>query len=364
MKNIRYTPFLPSLTRLLGVLILVFGFSACKEKTEPVPSGQSSVYRKDAGLLMEYLAKQGNHVNRALESGIKAEDLVFRFTDNTAVIDLRSHTAYLRLHIPGSQNIPFERLDFALLQNAQAFRYREIVLVCENGRQSAYTAALLQQAGVTHAHWLEGGISSWNTAFPKPANAPATLVSASVTSTQPNALPLFNTAFLLREDILNERIRQLFREGKAAYSFQRIQATPIKQILVFYGTSAEFAHGFPAGSIHLNSEMGKLNAEQLSVLPADQSLLVLATNPEKAAALTAGLRLLGYKAQFMANDSYGEAPIPTYSNRFPVAGYLADQTPGQLPASPQAASAAGKDSDAKPKSVILKPVNNPVPEGC
>jgi len=364
MKNLRQTIFLHSLTRYLGVLILISGLSACKEETESVPSGQSSAYRKDAGLLMEYLAKQGNPVNRALESGIKAEELLFRFTDNTAVIDLRSRTAYLRLHIPGSLNIPFNRLDFALVRNAQAFRYREIVLVCENGRQSAYAAALLQLAGVTHAHWLEGGMSSWNTAFPKPAHAPSTLVSASVTSTQPNALPLFNTAFLLREDILNERIRLLFREGKAAYSLQNMQAASMKPILVFYGTSAEFTHGFPAGSIHLNSEMGKLNAEQLSVLPADQLLLVLAANPERAAALTAGLRLLSYKAQFMADERYGNAPVPNYSNRFPLAGFLADQTHGQIPASPQAASAAAKDSDAKPKSIILKPVNNPVPEGC
>lgn len=355
--------------------LLVSGLTGCKEKAETGVAVKSSAYVRDAALLLEYFGKNGNPVNQAEKAGVDAADLVYRFTDNTAVVDLRSHTDYLRLHIPGSVNIPFDKLYFAYLQRNQAFRYREIVFVCADGQQSAYAAALFRMAGVAHASYLEGGISSWNSALPQPTYPGITPGGDAVSSTTGtvHSLPLIPSSVLRRDEMVQDRIRTLFREGLFKFSTRTSEQLPAKAKVqyVCYGTTADFAAYHPGNSLLIDITKGITTKNDLEVLDPSAPILVYGQHAGHAAYLTACLRLLGYQATYLSGGmlSLNNAPdglkaLKVSAHRFPLVGFLAAEYPGSVPAQQNTRGSGSSDPSKAPKQVILKPVNNPAPEGC
>ncbi len=74
-------------------------------------------------------------------------------------IDVRSESAYQKLHAKGSLNLPLHTLyDQRHILPKEG---KEIVLICSGGRASGVGYSYLQHYGFFNIHRIEGGIEGW-----------------------------------------------------------------------------------------------------------------------------------------------------------------------------------------------------------
>jgi len=83
-------------------------------------------------------------------------------TDPPRIVDIRRPAAFRRGHIPGSDNIPFDRLpeQIETLEDAD-----HIVTVCPHGQASIQAARLINSYEGTQSARVEsmhGGLTEWN----------------------------------------------------------------------------------------------------------------------------------------------------------------------------------------------------------
>jgi rhodanese-related sulfurtransferase len=79
-----------------------------------------------------------------------------------AIVDIRTAVAFSRVHIPGSENVPFEELPQRVAEFGDADR---IVTVCPHGKASVKAAWLFQSAESTDdaaIQSLVGGLDAWD----------------------------------------------------------------------------------------------------------------------------------------------------------------------------------------------------------
>lgn len=79
-----------------------------------------------------------------------------------ALIDVRSPAEFDSGRIPGSYNIPLDRLDEAAATLAGASR--DLVVVCQSGQRSQQAQRQLLAAGAERVHVLDGGLQAWEEA--------------------------------------------------------------------------------------------------------------------------------------------------------------------------------------------------------
>lgn len=80
------------------------------------------------------------------------------------MVDLRQPTDYATGHIPGSINMPAEKIDrqfrkFRAMQEAQ----RNVVLISEDGKLARDFVARLCKKNIDRVWYLQGGIQAWTT---------------------------------------------------------------------------------------------------------------------------------------------------------------------------------------------------------
>jgi rhodanese-related sulfurtransferase len=77
------------------------------------------------------------------------------------IVDIRSPAAFARGHIPGSENVPFERLPDRVEEMADA---DHIVTVCPHGKASVQAARLIASFEGTadaRVESMAGGMDAW-----------------------------------------------------------------------------------------------------------------------------------------------------------------------------------------------------------
>lgn len=81
--------------------------------------------------------------------------------DDERIVDIRSPDAYRRGHIPGSENVPFQRIPDEVASFADADR---IVTVCPHGKASVQAARLVASYEGTDAtvQSMAGGLEAWD----------------------------------------------------------------------------------------------------------------------------------------------------------------------------------------------------------
>lgn len=79
------------------------------------------------------------------------------------VIDLRGAEDYARGHLPDSRNIPLEQFE-ARAGEIDKLKDAPLILICQNGANSAKACGQLQKLGFAKVHSLAGGIIGWRTA--------------------------------------------------------------------------------------------------------------------------------------------------------------------------------------------------------
>lgn len=80
--------------------------------------------------------------------------------EDGVIVDLRDKSEFRKAHIPGSRNIPNDRLDDRM-QELDEHKDKPIIVVCKMGQQSGAAVEKLKKAGFTRAVRLKGGISQW-----------------------------------------------------------------------------------------------------------------------------------------------------------------------------------------------------------
>ena len=73
-----------------------------------------------------------------LEEGLER----FRSTDGAILLDVRTKEEYVGGHVPGSKNVPLDRLDAAKLEKG-----RPIFVYCHSGARSARACGILEELG-------------------------------------------------------------------------------------------------------------------------------------------------------------------------------------------------------------------------
>jgi rhodanese-related sulfurtransferase len=76
------------------------------------------------------------------------------------VIDVRTPAEYAAGHVPGSYNVPLDRVGEALPALREVAGQREVALICATGSRSLNASAQLAKAGVT-APSVTGGLAVW-----------------------------------------------------------------------------------------------------------------------------------------------------------------------------------------------------------
>ena len=105
-------------------------------------------------LLIRSIAKKGG-------KKINAQDLInLTNQDKVKLIDLRSTADFDDGHITGSINIPYANLDDRV-HEIKKYEGISLVLICENGSQSANAGEKLQNLGHKDTLILSGGINNW-----------------------------------------------------------------------------------------------------------------------------------------------------------------------------------------------------------
>lgn len=79
-----------------------------------------------------------------------------------ALLDVRSPAEFETVHIPGSHNIPLDRLDDAADKLTDTAR--DVVIVCQSGQRSQQAQGKLLAAGAGNVHVLDGGLQAWEQA--------------------------------------------------------------------------------------------------------------------------------------------------------------------------------------------------------
>lgn len=83
--------------------------------------------------------------------------------EQALVVDLRDNNAFTQGHILGAKNIPHTRLGQDV-QELVKFKEKPIILVCDMGRMSPASGALLRKQGFTKVYLLSGGLQAWRSA--------------------------------------------------------------------------------------------------------------------------------------------------------------------------------------------------------
>jgi len=81
--------------------------------------------------------------------------------ENAVVVDVRSESEFKKGHILNSTLLPLSKLKNNELGNLEKEKETPIIVVCKTGMTSNQACQMLQKAGFSNIHNLQGGIAQW-----------------------------------------------------------------------------------------------------------------------------------------------------------------------------------------------------------
>ena len=312
--------FTSSFTVIFGGIILFAGCKNSIPEQKNIPTDSTTVadsvsIANDTRLIIQDLAANGDYVNsREFPSLIKASAVMESMNKNILIIDLRQSHMYVQGHIKGSVNKKFEELPGYFETGIKPFEYDKIVLVCEDGQISSYTASLLRLMGYGNVYAMRWGISSWN----KNAAGNAWLSGLSskyesqlekTTNEKPVAktMPELKTGLTAGADIAAARFKSVFAEGtgQVLVTSDEVFAHPEKYFIMNYERKDKYDDAHIPGAVRYKPAATLGFIEEMSTIPADKSVVVYCGTGHNSGFATAYLRLLGYDAHTLKYGNNG-----------------------------------------------------------
>jgi len=267
-------------------------------------------------LLLKELEEGGDYVNSLqYPSLIKASLVNEGLTGKNLIIDLRTAAKFAEGHIKDAVNKKFEELPTYLETGIKPFEYDKIVLVCDDGQVSGYTASLLRLRGYGNVYSVRWGMSSWNKKFAESGwlsglSGKYEQALDTVTARKPavNEMPLLSTGFGTGKDVSDAMFKKLFAEGTAnvLITADEVFSDPSKYFVINLERKDKYEDGHIPGAVRYKPEGTLGFPEEMATIPTDKTVVVYCGTGHNSAYATAYLRLFGYDARTLkyGNNSF------------------------------------------------------------
>jgi rhodanese-related sulfurtransferase len=303
------------------LLITLFSTGCSGDKTAKAPQSDSAavtvpvVVDTETQLLLKDLADNGDYVNsREFPSLIKASVVYEGLGPGQLVIDLRSPLSYQQGHIKGAVSKRFEDLPGYFETGIKPFELDKIILVCDDGQISSYSACLLRLMGYGNVYAMRWGMSSWNRDLAEKGwlkgisgKYESGLEQAAHEKPVAVEMPVLKTGLTAGPEISEARFKSLFAEGtdRVLVTADEVFANPQQYYVINYERKDKYDDGHIPGAVRYkpNATLG-LTAE-MSTIPANGAVVVYCGTGHNSGFVTAYLRLFGYNARTLKYGNNG-----------------------------------------------------------
>lgn len=314
MNKLRVIPLIFTLFTLL-----IAGCSGNK-KAETGSSDSTAVavnvsIDNETQLLLRDLADNGDYVNsREFPSLIKASIVFENLGGNILIIDLRSSQLYTEGHIKGAVNKRFGDLPAYFEKSIKPFEKDKIILVCEDGQISSYTASLLRLMGYGNVFAMRWGMSAWNRKYAedgwlKGISGKYESGLEQITHEKPVAtgMPFLKTGLGTGAEISAARFKHLFDEGvdKVMITADEVFAKPRNYFVINLERKDKYDDGHIPGAIRYKPNATLGITEEMATIPADRTVVIYCGTGHNSGFATAYLRLFGYDARTLKYGNNG-----------------------------------------------------------
>jgi rhodanese-related sulfurtransferase len=312
---------------LVAIFILpgVILFSGCNSKTgekKPEVTVKADAPAKavsigsETALLLKELEGSGDYVKSKLfPSLIKASVVNESLGQNILIVDMRPVPDYSSGHIKGAVNKKFEDLPGYFETGIKPFGFDKIVLVCQDGQESSYTACLLRLMGYGNVYAMRWGMSAWNPEYAgkgwlggvsgKFENRLEKEVHERPVSA---GMPELKTGLAAGPDIAASRFKALFAAGTAdiLVTADQVFSDPSKYFIINLERKDKYDDGHIPGAVRFKPEATLGFAEEMAAIPYDKTVVVYCGTGHNSGFATAFLRLFGYDARTLkyGNNSF------------------------------------------------------------
>lgn len=295
---------------LVLLLFITTLLSSYKSKAQDSLNASNSEFE----LLVQYLEASNNFINSELAPAIVlASEIKDNLKNNKyLVLDIRSESWFDYGHIKNAKNIKAEELLNYFENDIKPEEFDKITIVCYSGQSAAYYAGLLRLAGYNNVFNLKWGMSSWAEEFATNIwlkNSKSTYIDK--LETTPNEmpevdnLPILNTGKTTAEEILKERVKEVFAKPYKEFIVKVDSAftSPNSFYIVNYVNEENHNFGHIKGAVRYQPNTSLSSASNLYSLPTNKNILVNCETGFSAAYAVAYLNILGYKASNLAYGS-------------------------------------------------------------
>lgn len=283
---------------------------------------QQSKSVDETRILADFFEKDRDYVHGGPAFVMTAQTLrtnLLTKPDKQHLIDIRSPEAFKRGHIKGSVNVAFKDV-YKHVKGIPAKSYENIVLISFAGQETGYAVSLLRAAGYPNAVSLKWGISSWAYVFAEDAwlrNISSVRVkefvfTPSPSKNSPAALPVIKTGKTTPQEILEDRIQKLFRDGcepvmlKNCCLFKDCRCEGEFYVVNYWPTDLYQKQGHIPGAVNYppDEKPFKTTTHLATLSPSKTNVLYCFTG--QTSAYVAGyLRILGYDARSLLYGANG-----------------------------------------------------------
>ena len=266
-------------------------------------------------LLLEDLKENGDYVNsNVYPSLIKASIVHESIGQNNLVIDIRSENQYSDGHIEGAINRKFEELPGYFENEITPFKFDKIILVCEDGQVSSYTASLLRLMGYGNVYAMRWGMSAWNDTYSKQQwlnNVSAKYESQLEKSTNEHppaiGMPELNTGMSTGEEIGGAMFRKLFEEGSApaVITSDELFSSPLDYFVINLERKDKYENGHVPGAVRYKPKATLGFPREMATIPSDKTVVVYCGTGHNSGFAVAYLRAFGYDARMLKYGNNG-----------------------------------------------------------
>jgi rhodanese-related sulfurtransferase len=311
---------IPACFLILPVALWIAGCGSNKSgpnisKPDSVAISETLTIDKETELLIKDLADNGDYVNsREFPALIKASVVHENLGNNMHIIDLRSPQIYAQGHIKGSVNKRFEDLPSYFETGIKPFEYDKIVLVCEDGQISSYTASLLRLMGYGNVYAMRWGMSSWNKSIAEKswlkglsANHESELEKTANERLPAQTMPLLNTGLTSGAEISASRFRHLFEAGSGniLITADEVFNNPQQYYIINYERKDKYDDAHIPGAVRYKPNATLGFPSEMASIPTDKTVVVYCGTGHNSGFATAYLRLMGYDARTLQYGNNG-----------------------------------------------------------
>jgi rhodanese-related sulfurtransferase len=271
--------------------------------------------RSESMLLLKELEKNGDYVNsQNFPSLIKASVVFNELDSNNLIIDLRNRQDYDNGHIKGAVNVRFPDLPEYFESGIRPFEYNRIIMVCNDGQASSYTASLLRLMGYGNVFAMRWGMSGWNREYARnhwmkgvSGKFEDRLETNTNDTPSPSEMPELKTGLSDGQAILDNRFKEVFARGldSVLISADEVFRDPSRFFIINFERKDKYEDGHIPGAVRYKPESTLGFADVMSTIPSDRSVVVYCGTGHNSGFATAFLRLCGYDARTLKYGNNG-----------------------------------------------------------